>query len=479
MEIHTDDPDVVFNRAKVAMLVKDDEYFNVYGPRQSMKTAYLMQLQTVLNNTRDWEGKRMFSCILVSAQGIMSRCKGDPNIADKILAAKINDLCPPDTRPVDNYDDIMGNPNAFTKVLREWSLNEAKKGRKAELLIDEFDCLKGDVLNSIGADIRTMYPDRDANEAPKTIVLCGMRPVRDIKNPDGSLVFGNIDESPFNILHELGLNGRTRGLPKEKIQELFAQWETQDNVKVSEEAISRVHEWTSGQPWLVNRIGRGLQLKYGNPSLGDAKKVDANDVDEIATSLINQWEHSKKGLDTHFHSLFHRLEKNEGVRKAVADALGLPGRETDNGSGLGNAVALGLLKDAKRAANLLYQKMLPKALFRARAKIYTKCSPENWGTCFIDPKTGLMKWEDVMRFISDTYIPKILKYKHFEEYDVRNVVWTVVQGTWNSSRTTAIEESVPDGGRQDLVLKDADGKIVEVVEVKLRGASDGEWKKAG
>ena len=90
-----------------------------------------------------------------------------------------------------------GAQAALSEVLRTLSESLAKP---LVLFIDEVDSLVGDTLISLLRQIRAGYTDRPKN-FPQTIVLCGVRDVRDYRMTmaDGEVITGG---SAFNIKAE-------------------------------------------------------------------------------------------------------------------------------------------------------------------------------------------------------------------------------------------------------------------------------------
>jgi hypothetical protein len=118
------------------------------------------------------------------------------------------------------------------------------------LLLDEVDALVGDTLISLLRQIRAGYAQRP-NAFPQTIVLCGVRDIRDyrIHTPHQEIITGG---SAFNIKAEsLRLGNFTR-------EETIALWQlhTEESGQVFDDAIwNELWEDTRGQPWLVNALG--------------------------------------------------------------------------------------------------------------------------------------------------------------------------------------------------------------------------------
>ena len=110
------------------------------------------------------------------------------------------------------------------------------------LIIDEFDTIKGGPLIYILGELRCYCPSRPKSY-PNSIILCGMRDLRDYKDESGNEAIGR--GSPFNIKD---ISIRTRNWLTEDVRNLYNQYEEEYGNKVNDEVIERIMYWTDGQP---------------------------------------------------------------------------------------------------------------------------------------------------------------------------------------------------------------------------------------
>ena len=144
-------------------------------------------------------------------------------------------------------DDIW--PDVLARVGADEALGEALS-RWAEasplplvLLIDEIDALVGDSLLSVLQQIRAGYPGRPAR-FPHSVVLCGMRDLRDYRMGAAG--------SPFNIAAEsLRLGDFTR----EQTLALLGQHTEQTGQGFAPQALEAVWTQTRGQALAGERAG--------------------------------------------------------------------------------------------------------------------------------------------------------------------------------------------------------------------------------
>ena len=124
------------------------------------------------------------------------------------------------------------------------------------LFIDEIDALVGDSLVSVLRQIRAGY-DQRPDYFPISIVLCGVRDVRDYR-----IVLSNQDiitgGSAFNIKAE---SLRLGNFSKEEIRELYMQHTAATGQEFDEACFPMIWEATEGQPWLVNALGYEVTMK--------------------------------------------------------------------------------------------------------------------------------------------------------------------------------------------------------------------------
>ena len=191
----------------VLRLVRDEQYFVLHAPRQTGKTSALLALAEVLNG-------RGYRCVYVTFETART-ARDDVQRAMRTvlvtLAAQARATLD-DGYLDDIWPDILarvGPDLALGVALERWA--QASPGPLV-LLIDEIDTLVGDSLLSVLQQLRAGYPGRP-ERFPHSVVLCGMRDLRDYR-------MGAAGGSPFNIAAEsLRLGDFTR----EQTQALLCQ----------------------------------------------------------------------------------------------------------------------------------------------------------------------------------------------------------------------------------------------------------------
>lgn len=118
------------------------------------------------------------------------------------------------------------------------------------LLIDEIDSLRGDTLISVLRQLRSGYYQRP-NDFPQSIVLCGLRDVRDYRIHSSSRGTDVDGGSAFNIS---ATSLRIGDFSEAEVIALLNQHTTDTGQKFEPEALQRIWKQTCGQPWLVNAL---------------------------------------------------------------------------------------------------------------------------------------------------------------------------------------------------------------------------------
>ena len=143
--------------------------------------------------------------------------------------------------------EVSGPNDALGETLSRWAESDP---RPLVLLIDEIDALIGDSLLAVLRQLRAGYPDRP-RRFPRSVVLCGVRDVRDYRirsSAENAVIAGG---SAFNIRAE---SLRLGDFSREEVESLLGQHTEETGQAFTEEARAAVWELTEGQPWLVNAL---------------------------------------------------------------------------------------------------------------------------------------------------------------------------------------------------------------------------------
>lgn len=279
-------------------LIDRGGYFVVHAPRQTGKTTTLQAIASELVA----EGRYAalyFTCeIGEPAQDDYVRVQRAVLGSIRICASS---ALPPELQPPPwpEADDMA----LLWAGLRAWA--EACP-RPLVLFFDEIDALRGEGLRSVLRQLRAGYSARP-DHFPWSIVLCGLRDVRDYKVASGGDPQRLGTSSPFNIKVE---SERLNNFTEEEVRALYAQHTGDTGQPFGEDAIRRVLELTAGQPWLVNSLAREVTEKM--------------EIEPPAPITLDHVEQAKERLilarATHLDSLAARLHEPR-VRKVIEPVL--------------------------------------------------------------------------------------------------------------------------------------------------------------
>ena len=234
-------------------------------------------------------------------------------------------------------------------MLSEWAASDA---RPLVVFIDEIDTLVGDTLLSVLQQLRAGYPDRPGR-FPQSVVLCGVRDVRDYRIHASSEPGPVLGGSAFNIKAEslrLGDFGET------ETRSLLAQHTAETGQGFAEDAVAEVWRLTQGQPWRVNALAH--EVCFAKAGLRDrAREVTLAAVTEARERLIQR-------RDTHLDQLAAILEEDR-VRRVVEPLLsGEESNEQLDVESLRYVRDLGLVAQTNpvRVANPIYREVIPREL---------------------------------------------------------------------------------------------------------------------
>ena len=338
-----------WNLEEILTLIRDKSYFVLHAPRQSGKTSGLLALRDLLNGGTAGD----YRCVYLNVEGgqalredLDSAMRSILDVLSEQAMGTLQDDFP--DRVWSGMLQTVGPGRALGKLLAQWA---AADPRPLVLLIDEIDTLIGDTLISVLRQLRASYADRPQG-FPQSVVLCGVRDVRDYRIRSGStneLVLGG---SAFNVKAEsLRLGDFTR----EDVFALLGQHTEETGQAFSEEALETVWARTQGQPWLVNALAS--RTCFPHSQFRDfGRAVEAEDIREAEELLI-------ANRETHLDQLADKLEE-ERVRRVVEPLLSGGEEREPTKQDLEYVRDLGLIaRDGPlRLANPIYAEVVPREL---------------------------------------------------------------------------------------------------------------------
>ena len=332
---------------EVMLMIEQQRYFVMHAPRQTGKTSLLLALMDELNSNGRYRclyinveiGQSAREDVGAALQAILGQLASR---AERILGEQIVQEIWREAL------EKFGPHGALQEVLSRWAAADEKP---LVLMIDEIDALIGDTLLSVLRQLRAGYPDRPY-QYPQTVILCGVRDVRDYRiqsTAENAMIAGG---SAFNI--------RTKSLrlgdfTQDEVQILLAQHTGETGQIFAEAAQSKVWELTQGQPWLVNALA--YEACFDNKIGRDrSQSITANAICDAREQLILRRE-------THLDQLTDKLQE-ERVRRVVEPLLSGGEERAFSTHDLEYIRDLGLIasNDPIRIANPIYAEVVPREL---------------------------------------------------------------------------------------------------------------------
>ena len=330
-------------------LVRDKRYFVLHAPRQTGKTSALLALRDVLNSGA-WGDYR---CVYVNVEGGQAM-RDDLEEAMRVVLDELASWAR-STLHDEFLDEAWpailaksGPGGALREALARWA--EADP-RPLVLLIDEIDALVGDTLLSVLRQLRAGYVRRPVG-FPQSVVLCGVRDVRDYRihsSAENGIVSGG---SAFNIkARSLRLGDFTR----DQVTALLAQHTVETGQVFTADALEMIWTRTRGQPWLVNALAD--ETCFRRPAGRDrGRPITDRDIREAEEQIIRRRE-------THLDQLADKL-KEDRVRRVVEPILSGGGENAFTDRDIEYVRDLGLVAQDPpfRIANPIYAEVVPREL---------------------------------------------------------------------------------------------------------------------
>ncbi|GMV40054.1 MAG: hypothetical protein AMXMBFR64_17700 [Myxococcales bacterium] len=368
-------------------LVDRGAYLVIHAPRQSGKTTALRALAKALTEEGRYAALA-FSCELAAVAGD-DYATAQAGILDAIRITARGDL-PPDLQP-----PAWPAASPLAQLLAGLSEWARTCPRPLVLLVDEIDALRGDSLRSVLNQLRAGFSSRGRG-FPWSVVLCGLRDVRDYRAAAGADPDRIGSSSPFNVKTESLRLGRFN---RDEVAALYAQHTAETGQPFAAGAVDRAMDLTGGQPWLVSALAREIVEKIGVPV---TEPVTVAHCEQAKEQLI-------LARQTHLDSLVARLQEPR-VRRIVGPLLSgdvIGGDEYDDDAAF--VRDLGLVVDKPlRIANPIYREVIVRVLAGAAdANIQLPDRPWVDATGRLDVRVLLDAFADFWREQGAAVAPKM------------------------------------------------------------------------
>ena len=330
------------DKQDIKTMVDMGRYFSIFAPRQSGKTTFFKDFCSRLAKDPTYVP------ILLSFQDYknISGEKFYSLIHESLLKQLISRLTLVDCLQLAHVKAYMqAHPTADHISLRKLfeGLNGLIERKKIIIFIDEFDGIPQSELENFLTTLRELYQEYKGRQ-DKALYSMGLMGIRNITK----LIVGGV--SPFNIADQVKLPPFTL----KNVRELYGQYTAETNRPFTEEAVKRVFEQTTGQPWLVNRIGTILTVDIRPET---TEPITAEDVDSALETLLYE-------ENSHFDNITEKAKQyKETFMDVVFDGVEyVPGDEEQS-----LLLTHGLIKaEGKklRVSNPIYKNRFTKTFFR-------------------------------------------------------------------------------------------------------------------
>jgi hypothetical protein len=349
---YTLDPLSRIDWEEVYHLIQAKRYFVLHAPRQTGKTSALLAMMKVLNDSSD------YAAVYANIEGAQAargdETQGIPAICDAIIDGI--ELALNDTSIAEWFKGQRMNiapQHVLTHLLKYWSQQSDKP---TVLFLDEVDALIGDTLISLLRQIRAGYAQRP-EAFPQSIVLCGVRDVRDYRmhQGDGEIITGG---SAFNIK---AASLRMECFSETEMKTLIRQHTTETGQVFDDAIFPELWLDTQGQPWLVNALGYEMTWEY-KPARDRTQPITLEQYRQARERLI----YSRA---THLDQLADKLREPR-VHSVISVLLSGDEQQTHiNPYDIEYVVDLGLITATRTEglaiSNRIYQEVIPRELIWA------------------------------------------------------------------------------------------------------------------
>ncbi len=334
-------------------LVAQEKYFVLHAPRQTGKTSALLGLLSELNASGD------YCCVYMNVE-VAQGLREDIGAA---FATILDQLA----RRIDFHLPDLAESMAMSAAVRELAAERAPGGALGEalarlselaprplvLFIDEIDSLVGDTLITVLRQIRAGYDMRPAS-FPQSIVLCGVRDIKDYRIHASSQKEVITGGSCFNIKAE---SLRLGDFSEPELRALYAQHTAATGQPFEEQALAAAWSYTAGQPWLANALAYEACFK--------PRGVRARAQPITAEVMAGAKERLVVSRATHLDQLTDKLGEPRVQRVVEPIVRGLERTLGSSNHDISYVEDLGLIKrgpEGVRIANAIYREVIPREL---------------------------------------------------------------------------------------------------------------------
>jgi len=336
-----------FDLDEVIMLIDQKKYFVLHAPRQTGKTSCLLALMDYLNEQDTY---RALYCNVEAAQAAREDVEQAMNDILRDMARNAQIYLQDNFLDERKYDFLErgGHGTALGTALSAWAEYVDKP---LIIFLDEIDSLIGDSLISVLRQLRAGYTRRP-KYFPQSIILCGVRDIRDYRIHSSSTKEIITGGSAFNIKAK---SLRLGNFLQPEVETLLMQHTQESGQKFTPGATRCIWHLSQGQPWLVNALAYEtcFEMREGRDR---SLTINKEMVDQAKENLIARRE-------THLDQLGNKLQE-ERVQRVITPML--EGLDLDVClDDLQYVQDLGLIRDTSQGpqiSNPIYAEIIPREL---------------------------------------------------------------------------------------------------------------------
>jgi hypothetical protein len=292
------------DKQDIQTMIDRGRYFSIFAPRQSGKTTFLTETCSQLHNDPT------YVAIILSFQdnsdldkaqfyGMMERYLYSQ------LLSRLKEVDCEKTEAVKRFLDNHHLTDHISFKLLFEELNQLIQLKKIVIFIDEFDGIPLKQLSNFLTALRELYQQYKGIKQ-KALYSIGLIGIRNITK----LVVGGV--SPFNIADQVDLPP----FSLKNVRDLYAQYTEETNQPFTAGAVKKVYQETTGQPWLVNRLGTILTMDIKPKTI---EPINEQDVEKAIQILLkerndhfdNLYEKAKIYKETFVEIVFDHVEYNQ------------------------------------------------------------------------------------------------------------------------------------------------------------------------
>ena len=332
---------------EILALIDQEKYFLLHAPRQTGKTSCLLALMEHLN--REGRYRAVYTNIEGAqtaredvARGMRAICGALASAARLTLG---EERLPAWTEAA---WATRGEDGVLTGLLEQWS--RETPAPLVLLLLDEVDALIGDTLVALLRQLRAGYHQH----FPQTVVLCGVRDLRDYR------IHARSERAPITGGSAFNVRAKSLRLGDFTVAEataLLGEHTAETGQTFTPAALDRVWHLTQGQPWLVNALA--YRACFEDRAGRDRRRpITEEAIDRAKEAMIVE-------RVTHLDQLADKLREDR-VRRVIEPMLAGTEPGVVSQDDRDYLVDLGLLRrdgaGGLVVSNPIYREVLPRAL---------------------------------------------------------------------------------------------------------------------